>query len=87
MLDNGAIICTGRRTPGYSFSLTTGNLTSLAEQIRKSLKILTAESALAPSEELILVAATVAEELGGILTGEEDPADLEVDDGKVSRGS
>ena len=66
---NGMLISTGMRTPTFAYNLTTGSVEKLVERIEASMHILSAESVVAGGQEQLLLAADIAERLGGVIDG------------------
>lgn len=72
-LDNGVLITTGRRTPGYALQTPVAprSLDTLAKQLASSLDSVVAESLLQRGEDELMIAAELAERIGGVLIDQE----------------
>ncbi len=72
-LDNGVLISTGKRTPAIACQtpVTVRSFDTLADQLSSSLDVIVAESVLQRGEEELLIAAEIAERIGGVLIDKE----------------
>ena len=68
-LKSGNLISTGRRTPGFAFSVLQNSYEKSAERIRRSLSIMDAEELFLRDQESLMVAAQFTEELSDVIRG------------------
>ncbi len=66
-LENGAMISTGRRTPRLTYDFLRGSLDNLVERLERAMSFLLAESLTASSDEMLLLAGELAEQLHDVI--------------------
>ncbi len=66
-LQSGAFISTGRRTPRLTYDFRRGSLDNLVDRLERAVSYLLAESLVAASDEILLVAGELAERLHDVI--------------------